>query len=168
MKIRRIRSVCLAVLLLTPAVLPVSGCAEDEEDLLNPSGQGALWIGQSLSGRVVAGTNRAPVSGAAVVFRVSLDEEFWFTLASGTSALDGSYRLSAAVSGNPGRYWILLPPEGGPSRYEVHFEIAAAKAGVGQGAARSSFQRVPSAEPPVNPAPYQLAYDVILVPDELN
>lgn len=157
----------LARCLLVPlALLLGTGCADSDEELLNPDNLNLLWIAQSLEGRVTLAPGFTAVQDANVTFQISLDREFWFNFGSTRTGPNGDFRFSAAQPGNPANYWRLEAP-GDLLQYPVYIRVTAGKSGVGSGEVNTSVVRKPSKSPPSgNLNPYQLLVNVIMNPLE--
>jgi hypothetical protein len=121
-----------------------AGCATDE---LGPGGGTAVWIGQSVSGRVVhSGTSKA-IEGVSVTFLGGLASDALVPLGTATTNASGDYSiLRASQTGTPGDFWWFSAS--GDEPVTVYLALRATKSGFVPVEVRQQVSRTPSSNAP--------------------
>jgi len=141
-KLARARSVLGLLALL--AVITLDACAKDS---LGPQKGQAVWIAQSVSGRVINAASYNPIPGATVFFLAGLDESSLVPLASAVTDESGNYSIVRAnQTGTPADFWWFTAS--GSEAVNVYLALRVGKSGFQLTEVRHQVTRLPSIDPP--------------------
>jgi hypothetical protein len=106
-----------------------------------------VWIGQSVSGRVVHAVTSQPLEGVSVTFLGGLASDALVPLGTATTNANGDYSiLRASQTGTPGDFWWFSASGDEPAT--VYLALRATKSGFVPVESRQQVSRTPSSDAP--------------------
>lgn len=121
-----------------------SGC---DTDTVGPGRGKAVWIGQSVSGRILNTVTLRPMEGVSVTFLAGLNADALVPLGSATTSASGNYSMVRAnQTGTPGDFWWFSAS--GDEPVPVYLALRASKTGFVPVEVRQQISRTPSSEAP--------------------